>query len=116
MVRQKNRWILVQLDFESVILSQCFTSELLSPAVAPEKKKRKLQTAAPETNNLSDISGADIYRSLQEMLTQSFGLVGSSTTDVQGNFKKLLSSHPRLLVFMAFAHQIKVYSSLPSLP
>jgi RNase P/RNase MRP subunit POP5 len=53
-------------------------------------KKRKLQasesqsrgSAIETTTTISQITGADVFRSLQEVLTASFGIVGSSTTEL----------------------------------
>lgn len=89
MVRQKNRWLLVQFDFESDILSSCSLSETTT-ASSSSKKKRKLQASSssnlsesPSDQSIQQVTSTDIYRSLQETITQNFGLVGASTTDVQ---------------------------------
>mmetsp|Transcript_28314 Transcript_28314/g.56510 ORF Transcript_28314/g.56510 Transcript_28314/m.56510 type:complete len:92 (-) Transcript_28314:837-1112(-) len=88
MVRQKNRWLLVQLDFESEVLSRCFAENPSSNSSTTGTKKRKsVEGIISESNsNPNEISGKDIYLSLQEILTQSFGLVGAATTEVQGDF------------------------------
>mmetsp|Transcript_8071 Transcript_8071/g.15177 ORF Transcript_8071/g.15177 Transcript_8071/m.15177 type:complete len:194 (+) Transcript_8071:104-685(+) len=85
MVRQKNRWLLVQLDFESEVLSRCFAENPSSNSSTTGTKKRKsVEGIISESNsNPNEISGKDIYLSLQEILTQSFGLVGAATTEVQ---------------------------------
>jgi len=92
MVRQKNRWLLVQFDFERDILSSCTLDE--TPTSTPSKtKKRKLQqqrssssgylSEVPSSQSIQQVNATDIYRSLQETITQNFGLVGASTTEVQ---------------------------------
>mmetsp|Transcript_16634 Transcript_16634/g.34771 ORF Transcript_16634/g.34771 Transcript_16634/m.34771 type:complete len:194 (-) Transcript_16634:46-627(-) len=85
MVRQKNRWLLVQLDFESEVLSRCFAENPSSNSSTTGTKTRKsVEGIISESNsNPNEISGKDIYLSLQEILTQSFGLVGAATTEVQ---------------------------------
>ncbi len=89
MVRQKNRWILVQLDFESEVLSRCFVENPSSNSNNTNgTKKRKLGTGiiSESSSNPNEISGKDVYLALNEILTQSFGLVGAATTEVQGDF------------------------------
>lgn len=97
MVRQKNRWLLVQLDFESDIISSCCSSGggSLSKDTPNNyrNKKRKLQSSNSNMSELSinsgiqhsilQINSTDIYRSLQETITQNFGLVAQCTTEVQ---------------------------------
>ena len=84
MVRQKNRWILVQFDYEPNILAQCTPDETSGPA----NKKRKLKkldsqsSTADEQMQIRQITTTDIFRSLQETLTQNYGIVGSSTTEI----------------------------------
>ena len=85
MVRHKNRWILVQFDYEPDILEQCTPD-------APNSKKRKLkkidsQSSADDEQiqtriQIRQITTTDIFRSLQETLTQNYGIVGSSTTEI----------------------------------
>lgn len=92
MVRQKNRWLLVKFEFESDILSSCSPGEAAA-ATPKSSRKRKLEKSG-STSNLSESSSAqqqsiqqvtstDIYRSLQEAISQNFGIVGASTADVQ---------------------------------
>mmetsp|Transcript_14281 Transcript_14281/g.31056 ORF Transcript_14281/g.31056 Transcript_14281/m.31056 type:complete len:201 (+) Transcript_14281:69-671(+) len=90
MVRQKNRWLLVRFDFESDIISSCSLSETATAVTPKGSKKRRLRTSS--TSNLSDsqstqsilqVTSTDIYRSLQDLLVQNFGLVGASTAEVQ---------------------------------
>ncbi|KAL7465872.1 hypothetical protein ACHAXS_006176 [Conticribra weissflogii] len=86
MVRQKNRWILVQLDFESEVLSRCFVENPSSNSNNTNgTKKRKLGSGiiSESSSNPNEISGKDVYLALNEILTQSFGLVGAATTEVQ---------------------------------
>lgn len=92
MVRQKNRWLLVQFDFERDIMSSCSINN--GSGSTPSKgsnKKRKLnastssisETSIATSQSIQQITSTDIYRSLQETITQNFGLVGASTTEVQ---------------------------------
>ena len=94
MVRQKNRWLLVRFDFESDILSSCGALGEVGPGggAATMGKKRKFQSPSSSSNldesssttsTIHQITTADIYRSLLETITQNFGLVGASTTDIK---------------------------------
>lgn len=88
MVRQKNRWLLVQFDFENDIIP-CPLSE--TATTSKSGKKRKLQTSetssklsvSQSSQSTQLVNSTDIYRSLQDALTQNFGLVGASAADVQ---------------------------------
>ncbi|KAL9188820.1 hypothetical protein ACHAXT_007198 [Thalassiosira profunda] len=97
MVRQKNRWLLVKLDFEEDILSACAPGGGdASSASATSGKKRKLH---PSSSNISAVSNAssshalqqqllqvtatDVYRSLQESILQNFGVVGAATMEIR---------------------------------
>mmetsp|Transcript_13587 Transcript_13587/g.25999 ORF Transcript_13587/g.25999 Transcript_13587/m.25999 type:complete len:216 (-) Transcript_13587:366-1013(-) len=94
MVRQKSRWLLVQFDFENDILSSCSLNVTANTTTSKSSQKRKLRTSLSNSSNtLSEssstiqqqqqVTSTDIYRSLQDTLTQNFGLVGASTSDVQ---------------------------------
>ncbi|KAL7554294.1 hypothetical protein ACHAWF_017940 [Thalassiosira exigua] len=85
MVRQKNRWLLVKLDFQGDI--QPPNQE---PSPTKSNKRRRLRESSgsnlsesSSTQLVHQVNSADIYRSLQEVITQNFGLVGASTSDVQ---------------------------------
>ena len=84
MVRQKSRWLLVQFEFESDIISACSGGDTSSHY---KSKKRKLQqqtsNSSISTSSITQLNATDIYRSLQDTLTQNFGLVGACTTDIQ---------------------------------
>ena len=83
MVRQKSRWLLVQFEFESDIISACSDGH----TSAHKSKKRKLQqqqsNSSISASSITQLNATDIYRSLQDTLTQNFGLVGACTTDIQ---------------------------------
>jgi RNase P/RNase MRP subunit POP5 len=87
MVRQKNRWMVVQFDYEADLLSRCTPS---SESSTPKSKKRKLSRSDSQSSGgnldeqvqISQMTSTDIFRSLQETLTQNFGIVASSTTDL----------------------------------
>ena len=83
MVRQKSRWLLVQFEFESDIISACSGGDTSSH----KSKKRKLQQQTSNSSicasSITQLNATDIYRSLQDTLTQNFGLVGACTTDIQ---------------------------------
>ena len=90
MVRTKNRWLLVQFDFESDILSSCAnlneTGE--SGTAASSGKKRKPQASGGDADDataqsIHQVTGTDIYRSLRDSIVQNFGLVGAAAADVQ---------------------------------
>ena len=89
MVRQKNRWLLVQLDFEDDILSSCLSADAAA-SNSGTNKKRKLQLSNSNISAMSSaatanqiINTTDIYRSLQDIITQNYGLVGACTTNIQ---------------------------------
>lgn len=83
MVRQKSRWLLVQFEFEGDIISACSGGD----ATLHKSKKRKLQqltsNSSISASSIAQLNATDIYRSLQDTLTQNFGLVGACTTDIQ---------------------------------
>jgi RNase P/RNase MRP subunit POP5 len=100
MVRKKNRWLLVQFDFESDILSSC--ADLLgeaggepgTPASTGGGKKRRPRasgggdaddatTTATSRSTIPQVTSADIYRSLRDSIVQNFGLAGAAAADVQ---------------------------------
>ncbi|KAL7479802.1 hypothetical protein ACHAW6_005520 [Cyclotella cf. meneghiniana] len=94
MVRHKNRWLLVKVDYEQNLLSQCNPNNS-SLAAPPANKKRKLNkadsqnssnSATNESIQISQITATDIFRSLQETVTQNYGIVASCTTDVSVRF------------------------------
>ena len=133
MVRQKNRWLLVQFDYEPNILSQCLPKDSSSTATAtPKNKKRKLNesnsqestSTNDETIQISQITSTDIYRALQETLSQNYGIVASSTTGVSVRLydpkirlaviKTSRDNYPMVrsaLVFLTKVKQIKVVAS-----
>lgn len=92
MVRQKNRWLLVQFDFENDIISSCTPASDTSRS-AKSSKKRKLKQSNSNSSNLSEstavsqsiqqLTSTDIYRALQDVVMQNFGLVGASTSELQ---------------------------------
>jgi len=92
MVRQKNRYLLVQFEYEPDIMQSCeHVVMAITTSTSGNNKKRKLQSS-PDSSSLSSIetiksiqqvNANDIYRSLQEAIMQNFGLVGTSTSDVQ---------------------------------
>lgn len=91
MVRQKNRWLLIQFEFEPNIILQCTSSEASTPA----SKKRKLhksnsQNSSSSANDqqvqITQITSTDIFRSLQETISQNFGIMGTSTTELSVRF------------------------------
>ena len=96
MVRKKNRWLLVQFDFESDILSSCASfgeTEESGLTAASSGKKRKPQAssgggdaagdATATARSIHQVTGTDIYRSLRDSIAQNFGLVGAASADVQ---------------------------------
>ncbi|KAL3791088.1 hypothetical protein HJC23_012073 [Cyclotella cryptica] len=94
MVRHKSRWLLVQFDYEPILLSQCTPNNSPTGAM-PSSKKRKLNKsdsqnstdgAANESIQISQITTTDIFRSLQDTLTQNYGIVASCTTDISVRF------------------------------
>lgn len=105
MVRQKNRYLLVQLEFEPDILQSCEEDEAnLTTLSAAGKTRKSLHTSLSDSSNLpsmetiksiQQVNAADIYRSLQEAMTQNFGLVGTCTSDVQ---VRLYDSKTRLAI------------------
>lgn len=95
MVRQKNRYLLVQFEFEPDILQSC-CDEVVAITTTSSKstsgsKKRKLSSSSDSNSTTSietikaiqQVNATDIYRSLQEAIMQNFGLVGTCTSDVQ---------------------------------
>ena len=96
MVRQKNRWLLVKLDFEEDLLSACAPDgDASSSASATSGKKRKLHPSSSNISAVSDASSSqalqqlqqvtatDVYRSLQESILQNFGVVGAATMEIR---------------------------------
>eukprot|EP00578_Thalassiosira_sp_NH16_P003204 CAMPEP_0181133618 /NCGR_PEP_ID=MMETSP1071-20121207/31623_1 /TAXON_ID=35127 /ORGANISM="Thalassiosira sp., Strain NH16" /LENGTH=174 /DNA_ID=CAMNT_0023220027 /DNA_START=72 /DNA_END=596 /DNA_ORIENTATION=- len=51
--------------------------------VSKSSRKRKLVSESPAAQSIQQITSTDIYRSLQDTITQNFGLVGASTTELQ---------------------------------
>jgi RNase P/RNase MRP subunit POP5 len=95
MVRQKHRYLLVHFEFEPDILQSCCddVDEVGAITSSSSKgKKRKLASSTTSSNNsltdaevlksIQQVNATDIYRSLQESITQNFGLVGMCTSDV----------------------------------
>jgi RNase P/RNase MRP subunit POP5 len=92
MVRQKNRYLLVQFEYEPDIMQSCEDVVMaITTSTSGNNKKRNLQSS-PDSSSLASIetiksiqqvNANDIYRSLQEAIMQNFGLVGTSTSDVQ---------------------------------
>lgn len=92
MVRQKNRYLLVQFEYEPDIMQSCEDVVMaITTSTSGNNKKRKLQSS-PDSSSLASIetiksiqqvNANDIYRSLQEAIMQNFGLVGTCTSDVQ---------------------------------
>lgn len=92
MVRQKNRYLLVQFEYEPDIMQSCeHVVMAITTSTSGNNKKRNLQSS-PDSSSLASIetiksiqqvNANDIYRSLQEAIMQNFGLVGTSTSDVQ---------------------------------
>ncbi len=92
MVRQKNRYLLVQFEFEPDILQSCNDVMAITTTTSSSgSKKRKLPASSGGSSSASidtmksiqQVNATDIYRSLQEAITQNFGIVGSCTSDVQ---------------------------------
>jgi RNase P/RNase MRP subunit POP5 len=93
MVRKKNRWLLVQFDFESDILSSYASfgeTEESGLTAASSGKKRKQQASSggdaaddATARSIHQVTGTDIYRSLRDSIVQNFGLVGAASADVQ---------------------------------
>lgn len=95
MVRQKHRYLLVHFEFEPDILQSC-SDDGLGAITSPSSstgKKRKLTSSSTTSSNsgltdveilksIQQVNATDIYRSLQESITQNFGLVGMCTSDV----------------------------------
>ena len=87
MVRQKNRWLLVQFDYEHNIIAQCAPNQVPTPL----SKKRKLSksdslnsssSTVDEMIQINQITSTDIFRALQETITHNYGIMGTSTTDL----------------------------------
>ena len=89
MVRHKSRWLLVQFEYESSVISRCTPNETSTRS----SKKRKLNksdsqhssssgTLFDEQIQINQITSTDIFRSLQETLTQNYGIIASSTTEI----------------------------------
>jgi RNase P/RNase MRP subunit POP5 len=78
----------VQFDYEPNIITHCTPNETSSPV----SKKRKLNksdshnssnsSAIDEQAQINQITSTDIFRSLQDTLTQNYGIVGSSSTEL----------------------------------
>ena len=91
MVRQKNRWLLVQLDFECDILSSCASSHSETTSASLQRKKKRksgsnfssLNEQPSQVVQQVTITTTDIYHSLQESIAQNFGIAGASTAEVQ---------------------------------
>jgi len=92
MVRKKNRWLLVQFDFESDILSSCAsfgeTGESGLTAASSGKKRKPLASSGGDADDatarsIHQVTGTDIYRSLRDSIVQNFGLMGAAAADVQ---------------------------------
>ena len=96
MVRQKHRYLLVHFEFEPDILQSCSDDDgavgAITSSSSSKGKKRKLASSTTSSNNsltdveilksIQQVNATDIYRSLQESITQNFGLVGMCTSDV----------------------------------
>jgi len=89
MVRHKSRWLLVQFEYESNVISRCTPNDTSTRS----SKKRKLNktdsqhssssgTLLDEQIQINQITSTDIFRSLQETLTQNYGIIASSTTEI----------------------------------
>jgi RNase P/RNase MRP subunit POP5 len=93
MVRQKNRYLLVQFEFEPDILQSCEDVVMANTTseTSGSNKKRKLPSSSDSSSlpsietikAIQQVNATDIYRSLQEAIMQNFGLVGTCTSDVQ---------------------------------
>ena len=91
MVRQKNRYLLVQFEFEPDILQSCEDVMAITTSSSSGSKKRKLPSSADNSSlssietikAIQQVNATDIYRSLQEAIMQNFGLVGTCTSIVQ---------------------------------
>ena len=92
MVRQKNRYLLVQFEFEPDILQSCddVMMAITTKTTSSSSKKRKLPSSGnsssasiDEIKSIQQVNATDIYRSLQEAIIQNFGIVGTCTSDVQ---------------------------------
>ncbi|KAL3779685.1 LOW QUALITY PROTEIN: hypothetical protein ACHAWO_004190 [Cyclotella atomus] len=87
LVRQKNRWLLVQFDYEPNTTRHCTPNETSSPI----NKRRKLSKSDSQNSSSSSaldevrihqITSTDIFRSVQETLTHNYGIDGSSATEL----------------------------------
>ncbi len=91
MVRQKNRYLLVQFEFEPDILQSCDdVMAITTKTTSLSSKKRKLPSSGNSSSasidaikSIQQVNATDIYRSLQEAIIQNFGIVGTCTSDVQ---------------------------------
>lgn len=92
MVRQKNRYLLVQFEFEPDILQSCddVMMAITTKTTSSSSKKRKLPSSGNSSSasidtikSIQQVNATDIYRSLQEAIIQNFGIVGTCTSDVQ---------------------------------
>ncbi|KAL3787215.1 hypothetical protein ACHAW5_004005 [Stephanodiscus triporus] len=97
MVRKKNRWLLVQFDFESDILSSCANlreTERSAAAASSSSSGKKRKPPPPQASGGGDacdaaaqsirqVTGTDIYRALRDSIVQNFGHVSAALADVQ---------------------------------
>ena len=84
----------MHFEFEPDILQSCSDDEAVGAITSSSSKgkKRKLTSSTTSSNNnladveilksIQQVNATDIYRSLQESITQNFGLVGMCTSDV----------------------------------
>lgn len=97
MVRKKNRWLLVQFDFESDILSSCanLRETVKSGAAASSSSSGKKRKPPPQASggvdaidtttaqSIHQVTGTDVYRALRDSIVQNFGHVSAALADVQ---------------------------------
>ena len=83
MVRQKSRWLLVQFEFEGDIISACSEDTSVHKSKKRKLKQQTSNSSISASSSITQLNATDIYRSLQDTLTQNFGLVGACTTDIQ---------------------------------
>jgi len=127
MVRQKNRWLLVQFDYEPNIISQCTQSLAATKKRKLDKYDSQNSTSLDEHTQIRQITSTDIFRSLQETLTQNYGIVASSTTELSVRLydpnvqlaviKTSREKYPIVrssLVFLTKVKQIKVVATIIS--
>ena len=125
MVRQKNRYLLVQFEFEPDIVQSCDDVVMAITKSSSSSKKRKLTSSSGSSSSTSidtikaiqQVNATDIYRSLQESITQNFGIVGACTSDVQVRLydpkarlaiiKTTRDKYPQVRSCLAFLTEIK---------